>query len=214
MELIINELDELNFNDNLENYYEDTSQESFEQIPENIIKVIKKNVIKQNVIKKNVQFDDSLKPLHQSFPKANSKRIRSQVAIQGPKISFDDILSKMGTFVSDGKLHLIDRNTLPQQQQPKQYNQQQPKQYQQAETNIPQNSYIYNKYFKDNMQQQDTIRKPKTLQEYKIMVIKDYIQRQRINQMKSTKLIMPTSNINMSSGHSSNLNKLFNFSKR
>lgn len=207
MELIINELDESIFNDNIENYYEDTSQESFEQIPENIIKVIKKNV----------QFDDSLKPLHQSFPKANSKRIRTQVANQGPKISFDDILSKMGTFVSDGKLHLIDRNTLPQQQQqqqPKQYNQQQPKQYQQAETNIPQNSYIYNKYFKDNMQQQDTIRKPKTLQEYKIMVIKDYIQAQRIKQMKSTKLIMPTSNISMSSGHSSNLNKLFNFSKR
>ena len=213
MELIINELDESIFNDNIENYYEDTSQESFEQIPENIIKVIKKNVLK-----KNVQFDDSLKPLHQSFPKANSKRIRTQVANQGPKISFDDILSKMGTFVSDGKLHLIDRNTLPQQQQqqPKQLQQQQQsqQQYQQSETNIPQNSYIYNKYFKDNMQQQDTIRKPKTLQEYKIMVIKDYIQSQRIKQMKSTKLIMPTSNISMSSGHSSNLNKLFNFSKR
>jgi hypothetical protein len=206
MELIINELDDSIFNDNIENYYEDTSQESFEQIPENIIKVIKKNV----------QFDDSLKPLHQSFPKANSKRIRTQVANQGPKISFDDILSKMGTFVSDGKLHLVDRNALPQQQQPKQLQQQyqQQQQLQQAETNIPQNSYIYNKYFKDNMQQHDTIRKPKTLQEYKIMVIKDYIQAQRIKQMKSTKLIMPTSNINMSSGHSSNLNKLFNFSKR
>ena len=53
-----------------------------------------------------------------------------------------------------------------------------------------------------------------TKQEYKRKVFEDYIQRQKIKQMKSRKLLMPTSNINISAGNSANLNKLFNFSKR
>ena len=53
-----------------------------------------------------------------------------------------------------------------------------------------------------------------TAQEYKIKVLKNFIQSQRIREMKSRKLLMPTSNINISSGNSGNLNKLFNFSKR
>ena len=40
------------------------------------------------------------------------------------------------------------------------------------------------------------------------------IQKYRIKQMKSNKLIMPTSNINFAQGSSSNLNKLFAFSQR
>jgi protein required for attachment to host cells len=158
---------------------------------------------------------------------------------QKPKISYEDILSKMGMFVSDGKLHLVDRNTLtPQKQQEllnvqRQYDQsnqqqsyqqeyqqqyQQPKQYQQPQQsmddNIPKNSYIYNKYFKDEVQPQNNIRRPRSLHEYKMMLVDDYLERQRIKQMKSTKLVMPTSNINMATGHSANLNKLFGFPKR
>jgi predicted transcriptional regulator len=53
-----------------------------------------------------------------------------------------------------------------------------------------------------------------SLNEYKKMVVLDILQKKRIKQIKSTKLIMPTSNINMAAGHSGNLNKLFNFSKR
>ena len=50
------------------------------------------------------------------------------------------------------------------------------------------------------------------------MLIEDYIERERIKQMKSRKLIMPTSNINIAGGSSANFtslqNKLFGFSKR
>jgi hypothetical protein len=47
-----------------------------------------------------------------------------------------------------------------------------------------------------------------------MILVDDYIEKQRIKQMKSTKLVMPTSNINMAAGHSANLNKLFGFPKR
>jgi hypothetical protein len=45
------------------------------------------------------------------------------------------------------------------------------------------------------------------------MLIKDIIQKHRVKQMKNTKLIMPTSNINFSRS-SANMNKLFSFSNR
>ena len=78
-----------------------------------------------------------------------------------------------------------------------------------------QNSYIYNKYFSNEMQ--NTVegpRIPKTLLEYRDMLIQDLIQKQKVKQIKSTKLIMPTTNINFSPYSSSNMNKLFNFSNR
>lgn len=199
MELIINELENEDiFNNN-----------SFEKIPENTIPI--------KVIKKGVHFNEPIKPTHQSIPKVNAKMTRQHTPILKPQISYEDILSKMGMFVSDGKLHLVDKNSLlkvdkslPNQQQ---QNDQQQYNNQQQYTNVPQNSYIYNKYFANQFEQPNEIRKPKTLTEYKKMVIQDYIKRQNIKQIKSTKLVMPTSNINMA-GHSSNLNKLFSFSQR
>jgi len=247
MQLNITEFDDTLYDDNSfqeEDYNQMQSETEYEKIPENNVPI--------KVIKKGVHFADSaLKPMHQAIPKVNAKINRAQIPPPKPKISYDDILSKMGMLVSDGKLHLIDRNTLtPQQQkeilssqrqsqnqyqphpqnqyQPHPQNQYQPHpqnqyqsqtkiQYQQQsmdDTNIPKNSYIYNKYFKDEIQQNPSVRRPRSLHEYKMMVIDDYIQRQRIKQMKSTKLVMPTSNINISAGNSANLNKLFSFSKR
>ena len=58
------------------------------------------------------------------------------------------------------------------------------------------NSYIYNKYFKDytdNNKPTIEIRKPKTIEEYKNMLLEDKINRiqarNRISQIKSTKLL-------------------------
>lgn len=205
------------YEDDFDDYANEFIKSSFEQIPENTVPI--------KVIKKGVHFDDSVsqKPTHQSIPRVNAKIVRPQMPPQKPKISYEDILSKMGMLVSDGKLHLVDRNTLtPQKQQEilssqrqsltPQYQQTQYKE-EQINTNVSPNSYIYNKYFKDDIQEQNTVRKPRTLQEYKRMLLEDYIERERIKQMKSTKLIMPTSNINIA-GSSANLNKLFGFSKR
>ena len=64
------------------------------------------------------------------------------------------------------------------------------------------------------MQQPDNIRRPMTKNDYKRMLLEYILQKERIKQIKSTKLMMPTSNINFASSNSGNLNKLFNFPKR
>jgi hypothetical protein len=214
MELNIYEL-----SNNPQNYNNISNQSNtnYEEIPENTF---------PNKIIKNVHFDDNLysqKPTHQTIPKINAKMVRPKMSSQGPKISYEDILSKMGMFVSNGKLHLIDRSTLPPKSYKELFETQKTKQYPTPQyqepvnnmQNIPQNSYIYNKLFKDQIQPQNIVQKPRTLEEYKKMLIKDYLNRERVKQIKSTKLIMPTSNINISVGNSTNLqNKLFSLSKR
>lgn len=218
MELNISEYDNQGYIDF--DYFDDQEQEqfqsSFEKIPENI-KPAKKVVRIQNV--------EPVKPMNQTIPKVNARMVRPQIPNPKPKISYEDILSKMGMFVSNGKLHLVDNNS-NQQQSFKQSNNQQPlkqqplKQPQQEplkqsyNQNIPQNSYIYNKYFQDELKPQNTVNRPMTANEYKQKLIMNILQKQRIKQIKSTKLIMPTTNINMSSNNSGNLNKLFHFSKR
>ena len=81
------------------------------------------------------------------------------------------------------------------------------------EPNPQQNSYIYNKYFQNNNYQPEPQR-PLTPLEYRDMLIRNIIQKQKIKQMKSTKLVMPNSNINFAPGPTANLNKLFGFSQR
>ena len=112
----------------------------------------------------------------------------------------------MGMFVSDGKLHLVDKNSVSFKNDAEGTENK-------VITNIPQNSYIHNKYFKNELQSQNAIAPapPKTLQEYKKRVLENYIERLRIKQIKSKKLLMPTSNISMATGNSSNLNKFFKF---
>ena len=202
------------------------NQESFKSsiadIPENMVKI--------NVVKKGVQFEEPTRQKNQVISKETAKIVRPKVI---PQISYEDIMSKMGMFVADGKLHLMDNNPqgyqqiknyqqqhnqqhIQQQNNQQQNNQQQNNQQQnnQQQPNIPQNSYIYNKLFKEELRPQNEIRRPMTAQEYKRKVLENFIQSQRIREMKSRKLLMPTSNINISSGNSGNLNKLFNFSKR
>ena len=155
---------------------------SFEQIPENIIST-KNDIIREPTISK--------------------QNAKIAMPSQKSKISYEDILSKMGMFVSDGKLHLVDKNVVSVEKQISQ----------QVETNIPQNNYIYNKHFKNELQPQNAILPPKTLKEYKKRLLENYIETLRIKQIKSKKLLMPTSNINIATGNS-NLNKLFSFSKK
>jgi len=174
---------------------------SFNNIPENMATI--------NVFKKGVQFEE---PINKVITTENANIIRPR---EIPKISYEDIMSKMGMFVANGKLHLMDNNQQQNQQQNQHQQQQNQYQYQQQnQPNIPQNSYIYNKLFKEELRPQNEIKRPMTAQEYKKKVLENFIQSQRIREMKSRKLLMPTSNINISSGNSGNLNKLFNFSKR
>jgi len=217
MELNINELDDYNYDfDNISveeiDYIPSKNSRSFEEIPEN------------NFPKKKVQFNEPIKPINQVIPKMNAKMVRQHVV---PKqISYDDILKKMGMFVVNGKLHLIEDNDKIKQHlrnneknnyiQQNNYNQTNKPVNYNIEPNMNQNNYIYNKYFKDHVQSVENVRRPMTLMEYRRKLLNDIIQKKRINEIKSTKLLFPTSNINISGGirNPEAMNKLFNFSKR
>lgn len=198
MELTVSELD-----DNM-----------YDQIPENIpVKITKKDSRVRFAQKNEV-------PVPVPVTKSVIKKVtRPQVVEQKPKMSYDDILSKMGMFVAEGQLHLLDNQPIRVQEQIlEQYGQQQ---YGQQQLHVEpqhfepiQNSYIHNKYFSNENQFEPQIRVPKTLLEYRNMLVHDIIQRQKIKQMKSTKLVMPTSNINFAPYSSQNMNKLFSFSNR
>ena len=198
----------------------DNLQTNYEQIPENMPP--KASAPKINVVKHNnkVRFVDqpnipsqipsqNIKP-YMSGPKA--KMVRPTVPPTKPQVSYDDILNKLGMFVANGKLHLLDG-----QQQPPLNRAEVPKPHvSNPNPNPNQNTYIYNKYFQNNQydQHQEQQQRPMTPLEYRDMLIKNIIQKHKIKQMKSTKLVMPNSNINFASGPTSNLNKLFGFSQR
>ena len=186
--------------DIMELHISENDNYNYEQIPENIPP-------KMTVIKKSVHFDQQVNqiPVNQNIKPmisgVKARMVRPNVPPPKPQISYDDILNKMGMFVSEGKLHLLDgQQKTPVQKTPVQ--------------NPVENSYIYNKYFQNNDYAEPFVQRPLTPLEYRDMLIKDIIQKCRIKQMKSTKLIMPNSNINFASGPTSNMNKLFGFSQR
>jgi hypothetical protein len=205
MELNITELDY--DAQNVFGFDQEQTQSSFEDIPEN-------KEVKIKVVKKSVHFEEPMRPINQAIPRENAKIVRPKMPNKKPQISYEDIMSKMGMFVSDGKLHLMDNNPQVYQQIKNQQQYQEQQQEYQPRSNVPQNSYIYNKYFKEELKPENEVIRPMTVEEYKRRVLNNYMERQRIKEMKSRKLLMPTNNINISSGNSANLNKLFNFSKR
>lgn len=180
--------------EDIEHFYSTPSNKNeTEPIPENNLHVKQQT---QPIISKQPQT-----PINQSIPKPYAKIARPIQPPQKPQISYDDLLANMGMFVVDGKLHLKGNNHVPA-----------PTSKLNA-SEVPQNSYIYNKYFKDKFEQEDEPRRPQTLLEYRNMLVSDIVQKARIRQIKSKKLIMPNSNINVAGGQT-DLNKLFHFSQR
>jgi hypothetical protein len=155
---------------------------------------------------------------------------------------YDNILSKMGMYVENGKITLTDQNVkhvsftnvntnvntnkcdINNNTQCNKIKcarlQQSIKQQYQANNNPnpsplitdSKNSYIYNKYFKNQPDEQETEKAPLTKEEIIQKLLQNRLQRQRIKQMKSTKLIMPTENIHFAPEN--NFNRLFGFSSR
>lgn len=139
------------------------------------------------------------------------------------KVTFDDILSNMNLVVN--KSGVLQFMTPIQDEsnvyQPQEYDYDQfiyketPQQQVIKLNNNPidpidpidpnvKHSYIYNKYFKDyndaSMQQEPEIRVPKTIEEYRQMVLEDkikqYKERMRLAHIKSTKLLFTSPNMN------------------
>jgi hypothetical protein len=140
-----------------------------------------------------------------------------------PKVSYDDILSSLNMVVNNGVLQfakptpqsqLKQEQSKPQQKKQVIIREQSNIHHQQQQTQ--QNNYITNKYFKDYQEkpQEQIIEEPLTKEQYRQMVIQDYINRQqaqrRIAQIKSKKLLFNTHNINIAPNQMPrDMNKLF-----
>ena len=143
-------------------------------------------------------------------------------ATKKKKVSFDDILNSLNLVVNkNGVLQYMSAkpNADNQEQSQPQYSQQKQPQYsqqqysqqnQQQQTKVikgkpldPQvkNSAIFNKYFKDykdpNIEYNEP-KKPQTIEEYNQMILDERIrrikERQRISQIKSTKMLFENNN--------------------
>ena len=123
------------------------------------------------------------------------------------KINYDDILNSLNLVVNKNGVLQYMTTTGNQESE----NQEQPQNQQQQRQNIkgkplePQvkNSHIYNKYFKDykdpNAEYVQEVKVPQTIEEYNRMVLEENIkriqERNRIAQIKSTKLLFESNNV-------------------
>jgi hypothetical protein len=113
------------------------------------------------------------------------------------QIDYDDILKNMGMREIKGKLFWDKKNEKQSDENFVAYDPQQRKKRnatQQQTTNIQpptqtyDNSYIHNKYFKNEQHNIPEIQRPKNLTEYKIMLIKRIIEKKRIEKIKSRQM--------------------------
>ena len=136
-----------------------------------------------------------------------------------PKVSYDDILSSLNMVVHNGVLQFAKpiEQKAEKSQQKKQVTINAPQKQQKQSFQHQQNNYITNKYFKDYKDESQGVveeSKPMTKEEYKKMLIQDYINRQnairRISQIKSKKLLFNTQNISIAPNNNPrDMNKLF-----
>lgn len=159
-----------------------------------------------------------------TIPKIYAKRQRLVQQPVEKKISYDDILNNMGMYtdVEEEQVYLIPKNntntttnTTTIKNINTNINNNTNKTNEIINNNINRNSYIYNKYFKNELDKStdDGIRRPKTIEEYKKMLLDDLLKKRHIQQIKSKQIKIPTSNIGMSD-RPSDLNKLFKFSQK
>jgi len=115
------------------------------------------------------------------------------------KINYNDILNSLNLVVNKSGVLQYMTTTDGQEQQEQQ--QQQPIKGKPLEPQVK-NSHIYNKYFKDykdpNAEYVQEVKVPQTIEEYNRMLLEDRIkrikERNRVAQIKSTKLLFESNN--------------------
>ena len=152
--------------------------------------------------------------IQQTIPKKNAKVIKPQVVKEEPKITYDDILDRMGMYVLNGELHLKENSNSRQNISNENIN---TNQYFHNNNNNNTYSYIHNKYFKDYVKTEEQQINFENSIEYRNYLIKQIIHNYRLKkQIKPKKIYIPSEfSFNISPNEQiSDLNKLFNFSKR
>lgn len=115
------------------------------------------------------------------------------------KITYEDIIKNLGMQTVEGKLYFMNEKTKTQMQE-------------EPIVQAPKNSYIYNKYFKDNTQKSDTSSKPMNIIEYRNMLIRNIINNYKMKQIKSKKINIPIERNFHNIPYDQN--KLFDFSNK
>ena len=116
------------------------------------------------------------------------------------KINYNDILNSLNLVVN--KSGVLQYMTTTDGQEQQEQHQQQPIKGKPLEPQVK-NSHIYNKYFKDykdpNAEYVQEVKVPQTIEEYNRMLLEDRIkriqERNRVAQIKSTKLLFESNNI-------------------
>lgn len=111
------------------------------------------------------------------------------------KIDYDDILRNMGMREVKGKL-FWEKNKeqsneifIPYEPIQHKKNNINNSLKQQAHKQTYPNSYIYNKYFKNELKETHSLEKPKNIIEYRNMLIKQIIEKKKVEYIKSRKMI-------------------------
>jgi len=194
--------EELNTNIEYNNY-------NLELEPEN--KDIKRVILKiEDIPILQSQKYDNIR-IQQTIPKKNAKILKPQAIKEEPKVTYEDILDRMGMYVSNGQLHLKENSNSRQNISNANINS---NQYFNNDTTY---SYIHNKYFKDYMKPEEKEINFQDPIEYRNYLIRQIIHNYKMkNQIKSKKIYIPgESSFNISpNSYSNDFNKLFNFSKR
>jgi hypothetical protein len=141
--------------------------------------------------------------------------------LQAPKkkkVSYDDILNSLNLVVNkNGVLQYMSVNPSGDNTE-QQYNQQQVTKGKPLEPQVK-NSFIFNKYFKDykdpNAEVVQEVKVPQTIEEYNKMVLEERIkriqERNRIAQIKSTKMLFENNNNNANVNASKNNLRMMKF---
>jgi hypothetical protein len=152
----------------------------------------------------------------------------SNVKAQEPKkkkINYNDILNSLNLVVNKSGVlqYITTTDNQDQQEQQQYYNPQQQQQPSKGKPLDPQvkNSHIFNKYFKDykdpNAEYVEEVKVPQTIEEYNQMLLEDRIkriqERNRVAQIKSTKLMFESNNSQLNTGNINNGNGRIGVSK-
>jgi hypothetical protein len=212
MELNFTELDNLNgqnVNNNNYDYLINTNSEKYWEEP--------RQHNKEQTKKKKVSFNDILSNMSLSVNKAGvlqfiAPKEKNEENIYEPLNQYDNQLSSQNQNYYKNNVNNVNNvNNINNFQQIKKQNP--------IKDNAPidpvvKHSAIYNKYFKDyqtKFTEEPVIRVPKTMEEYKQMLLEDKLKKiehqKRISEIKSTKLIFTTNQFAPTNGQNIVTNK-------
>ena len=136
------------------------------------------------------------------------------------KISYDDLLSSMGMKIVNGKLELYNKNLIgkpppPTRPTPKNYEDYRYQQNRKYPNNQNPNNQNPNNQNPNNQNTNQNTFHPMTEQQYKkhlqLEYLKNQYERQRVNQIKSKKILFTNPNTLVNIKSYNNLNKMFQF---